>query len=66
MVKKVITDFNSLKVAAPDCISPLVGGGGEGGLEGIPPLLKIWLDLPCPAPLPPLLYPKNVDFVIFM
>ena len=42
MVKKVITDFNSLKVAAPDCISPLVGGGGGGGggREGMPPITE--------------------------
>ena len=63
MVKKVITDINSLKVAAPDCISPLVGGGGGTGGDA----LHYWkFGLNSHAPLPPLFYPRNVDFVIFM
>ena len=36
---------------------------GEGGLGGIPPLPE---KLACPPLGPPLFWPQNADFVIFM
>ena len=67
MVKKVITDFNSLKVAAPDCLSPLVGGGGGGGggTGGEPPITAKLAWPPMPRPPPPTALPQKCWFCNF-